>query len=102
MTQSTLWLGVGLIGQALFFMRFLVQWIASEYSRRSVLPRAFWYFSILGGVTLLAYAVHQRDIVFIIGQGTGLLIYGRNIALSRRPAERAELPPGPVERAAGC
>lgn len=92
MTPSTIWLAIGLLGQALFSMRFLVQWIVSEYSRRSVLPQAFWYFSVLGGVTLLAYAIHQRDIVFIIGQGMGLLIYARNIMLSRQPA-------GAVERA---
>jgi lipid-A-disaccharide synthase-like uncharacterized protein len=84
MTPTTVWLGIGLIGQALFFMRFLVQWIASEYRRRSVLPRAFWYFSILGGLTLFIYAIHQRDIVFTIGQGTGLIIYARNIMLSRK------------------
>jgi lipid-A-disaccharide synthase-like uncharacterized protein len=92
MTYSTIWLGVGLIGQALFFMRFLVQWIASERSRRSVVPRAFWYFSILGGMTLLAYAVHQRDIVFIIGQATGLFIYTRNIYLSRPQARLSNEP----------
>jgi len=86
MTPTTVWLGVGLIGQALFFMRFLVQWIASEYQRRSVLPHSFWYFSILGGLTLFIYAVHQRDIVFMIGQGTGLIIYFRNIVLTRRTA----------------
>ncbi|RWP27035.1 lipid-A-disaccharide synthase N-terminal domain-containing protein [Mesorhizobium sp.] len=91
MTSSTIWLGIGLLGQALFSMRFLVQWIVSEYSRRSILPQAFWYFSVLGGVTLLAYAIHQREIVFIIGQAMGLLIYARNIMLSRQPAavERA-------------
>ncbi|MEQ1952248.1 lipid-A-disaccharide synthase N-terminal domain-containing protein [Mesorhizobium sp. CN2-181] len=83
MTSSTIWLGIGLVGQALFFMRFLVQWIASERSRRSVVPRAFWYFSILGGLTLLAYAIRQRDIVFTIGQATGIFIYTRNIYLSR-------------------
>ena len=92
MTYSTIWLGVGLIGQALFFMRFLVQWIASERSRRSVVPRAFWYFSILGGMTLLAYAVHQRDIVFTIGQATGLFIYMRNIYLSRPQARLSNEP----------
>lgn len=86
MTSSAIWLGVGLVGQALFFMRFLVQWIASERSRRSVVPRAFWYFSILGGLTLLAYAIRQQDVVFIVGQATGLLIYGRNIYLSRPAA----------------
>jgi len=92
MTYSTIWLGVGLIGQALFFMRFLVQWIASERNRRSVVPRAFWYFSILGGMTLLAYAVHQRDVVFIIGQATGLFIYTRNIYLSRPQARLSNEP----------
>ena len=84
MTYSTVWLGIGLMGQALFFMRFFVQWIASERKGQSVIPRAFWYFSILGGLTLLVYAVHQRDIVFTIGQATGVFIYGRNIVLSRR------------------
>ncbi|TIL83427.1 MAG: hypothetical protein E5Y76_02400 [Mesorhizobium sp.] len=86
-----MWLGIGLLGQALFSMRFVVQWIVSEYSRRSILPQAFWYFSVLGGVTLLAYAIHQREIVFITGQAMGLLIYARNIMLSRQPAavERA-------------
>jgi lipid-A-disaccharide synthase-like uncharacterized protein len=84
MTTTAIWVGVGLFGQSLFFMRFLVQWVASERSRRSVLPGAFWYFSILGGVTLLAYAVYQGDPVFIIGQGTGLLIYTRNVMLNRQ------------------
>jgi lipid-A-disaccharide synthase-like uncharacterized protein len=87
MTSATIWLGVGLIGQALFFMRFLVQWIASEYQRRSVLPRSFWYFSIVGGLILFIYAVYQRDIVFMIGQGAGLIIYSRNIVLTRRAVE---------------
>jgi lipid-A-disaccharide synthase-like uncharacterized protein len=84
MTYSTVWLGIGLVGQTLFFMRFFVQWIASERKGQSVIPSAFWYFSILGGLTLLVYAVHQRDIVFTIGQATGVFIYGRNIVLSKR------------------
>jgi lipid-A-disaccharide synthase-like uncharacterized protein len=93
MTTGTIWLLVGLAGQGLFFMRFLVQWVASERSRRSVVPRAFWYFSIGGGLMLLLYAIHQRDVVFIIGQSTGLLIYARNIKLSgsEEPAERHTL-----------
>ncbi|WP_248310326.1 lipid-A-disaccharide synthase N-terminal domain-containing protein [Bosea sp. 117] len=73
------WLVVGFIGQALFTGRFLVQWIASERARRSVVPVAFWTFSVLGGVTLLAYAIYRQDPVFIVGQAAGLLIYGRNI-----------------------
>jgi lipid-A-disaccharide synthase-like uncharacterized protein len=84
MKYTTVWLGIGLVGQALFFMRFFVQWIASERKGQSVIPKAFWYFSILGGLTLLTYAIHQRDVVFTIGQATGVFIYGRNIVLSKR------------------
>ena len=94
MTEASLWLGIGFLGQSLFFMRFFVQWIASEKSRKSVVPKAFWYFSVLGGMTLLAYAIYQRDIVFIIGQGSGLLIYIRNLMLTR---QHAALPDEAVE-----
>jgi len=94
MTYPTLWLGIGLMGQCLFFMRFLVQWIASERVRQSVVPRAFWYFSLLGGVTLLLYALHQRDVVFTIGQATGLLIYARNLFLSRPAVKLRPEPAG--------
>ena len=73
------WLAVGLIGQALFSARFIVQWLQSERIKKSVIPSAFWYFSMAGGITLLAYAIHRRDPVFIIGQGTGLIIYFRNL-----------------------
>jgi len=73
-----IWLGIGFLGQALFSMRFLVQWIASERARRSIIPNAFWIFSIAGGTTLLAYAIWRRDPVFIVGQGAGLFIYARN------------------------
>ena len=76
---ETLWLIIGFVGQAFFSARFLVQWIASERARRSVIPFAFWFFSIGGGVTLLAYAIYREDPVFIAGQGVGLLIYARNI-----------------------
>ena len=78
-----LWVLFGLLAQALFMMRFLVQWIASERARRSVVPVAFWYFSLAGGLTLLAYAVHRRDPVFILGQGLGTVIYLRNLWLIR-------------------
>ena len=73
------WLVVGLIGQGLFSARFFVQWLQSEKLKKSVIPSAFWYFSMAGGITLLAYAIHRRDPVFIIGQGTGLFIYFRNL-----------------------
>lgn len=83
----TIWLVVGFAGQALFTARFLVQWIASERRRKSVVPVAFWFLSLGGGLLLLTYAVSRRDPVFILGQSTGLVVYGRNLWLIRR--ERA-------------
>lgn len=74
-----LWLAIGFGGQVLFSMRFLIQWWRSECARRSVMPTAFWYFSLGGGLILLAYALHQRDPVFIVGQLTGVFIYARNL-----------------------
>ncbi|MBU2569959.1 MAG: lipid-A-disaccharide synthase N-terminal domain-containing protein [Gammaproteobacteria bacterium] len=79
MDHETLWLSVGLLGQALFSARFFVQWLQSERQKKSVFPVAFWYFSIGGGITLLAYAIHKEDPVFIIGQASGLFIYLRNL-----------------------
>ena len=83
----TLWLVIGFVGQILFAMRFLVQWFMSERRGRSIIPLAFWYFSIVGGATLFAYAIHREDPVFIVGQGGGLFIYFRNLQLVYR--ERA-------------
>lgn len=77
----TFWVTVGLIGQACFFMRFFVQWIASEKKGESVIPVHFWYFSILGSLILLAYAIHREDPVFILGQSLGSVIYVRNLVL---------------------
>lgn len=74
-----IWLMIGFGGQALFSARFLLQWIKSEQQKRSVIPIEFWYLSMLGGVTLLAYAVHKRDPVFIMGQLSGVFIYARNL-----------------------
>ena len=79
MTTEQVWLGVGLLGQALFSARFIVQLIASERRRESVIPRQFWYFSLGGGLTLLLYAMYRRDPVFIVGQGAGLFVYARNL-----------------------
>jgi lipid-A-disaccharide synthase-like uncharacterized protein len=75
------WLAVGFAAQLMFSMRFILQWLASERARRSIVPEAFWYFSFLGGVMLFAYAIYRMDPVFILGQGGGLLIYARNIHL---------------------
>ena len=84
MGRDTIWLVVGFMGQALFSARFLVQWVSSERRKRSVVPLAFWYFSVAGGATLLAYAIHRQDPVFIVGQFAGLFIYLRNLQLIYR------------------
>jgi lipid-A-disaccharide synthase-like uncharacterized protein len=81
--SDSAWLAIGFVGQGLFSMRFLVQWISSEREGRSVLPVAFWYLSIAGSLTLFAYALHRRDVVFTVGQATGVLIYARNLQLMR-------------------
>jgi lipid-A-disaccharide synthase-like uncharacterized protein len=77
--KNNIWLVIGFLGQALFSARFIVQWLKSEREKKSVFPVAFWYFSIAGGATLLAYAIHKDDPVFIVGQLTGLFIYFRNL-----------------------
>ena len=79
-----LWLAIGFGGQGLFSMRFLIQWWRSERARRSVIPVAFWYFSLGGGLTLLAYSIHKHDPVFILGQLTGVFIYARNLYFIHR------------------
>ncbi len=73
------WVLLGYVGQALFAMRFVVQWVASERVGRSVIPIAFWFFSIGGGLVLFVYALYIRDPVFILGQGLGLFVYLRNL-----------------------
>jgi lipid-A-disaccharide synthase-like uncharacterized protein len=89
MTTIRVWIAIGLLGQLLFSMRWLVQWVQSERRGRSITPTAFWYFSLAGGATLLAYALHRRDPVFILGQSAGLFIYVRNLYLIAR-ARRGE------------
>ena len=73
------WVILGFVAQGLFTMRFVVQWIASERARRSVVPSMFWFFSVGGGALLLVYALYRRDPVFIAGQALGLVVYLRNI-----------------------
>ena len=75
------WVIIGFCGQALFTARFIVQWLASEKVKKSVVPTMFWWFSLGGGAVLFVYALHRADPVFIVGQGAGLFIYLRNIYL---------------------
>ena len=76
-----IWLSLGFFGQLVFSMRFIVQWIASEKARESVIPIAFWYISLTGSALLFAYAMHRRDPVFMLGQGIGAIVYIRNLML---------------------
>ena len=87
MEISLSWLIVGFIGQIFFSARFILQWIYSEINKKSIIPLGFWFFSILGGITLLIYAIHRKDPVFIMGQAAGLLIYGRNLYFINKQAK---------------
>ena len=82
---------IGIAGQALFTMRFVVQWIATERARKSVFPTAFWFFSIGGGLLLFGYALAKRDPVFILGQGFGLFVYLRNLYFVYRERGSSDL-----------
>lgn len=73
------WLAVGFIAQAMFMMRFVIQWLASERIKQSIVPETFWYFSLAGGIMLLAYSLWRGDPVYILGQSLGTVIYARNI-----------------------
>jgi lipid-A-disaccharide synthase-like uncharacterized protein len=87
------WVVLGLVAQAMFTMRFVVQWIASEREGKSVIPIAFWFFSIGGGVLLLGYALYRKDLVFILGQAFGVFVYVRNLylVLKERDAETGKV-----------
>lgn len=82
------WIVLGFVAQACFTMRFVVQWLASEKARRSVMPVAFWFFSLFGGALLLIYAIQRKDPVFIAGQGLGLIVYIRNLWLIANEKKR--------------
>lgn len=84
LTSEQIWLGIGFFGQAMFFGRFFVQWLASEKAKKSVIPNSFWYFSIVGGVIVLVYSIYRKDPVFIAGQSIGVFIYLRNLYFIHR------------------
>jgi lipid-A-disaccharide synthase-like uncharacterized protein len=91
-TTDLIWHSIGMIGQCMFFMRFVVQWFASEKQKRSIVPDAFWYWSIAGGSIVLVYSIYQLNPVFILAQGSGLFIYFRNIYFIRRNKRMADMP----------
>ncbi len=87
--MNKFWLGLGFFAQLMFSARFLVQWLASERAGKSIMPLLFWYLSIAGSVLLLAYSIHRKDPVFILGQSMGIFIYTRNLYLIRREKKMA-------------
>jgi lipid-A-disaccharide synthase-like uncharacterized protein len=97
--DSLPWVVFGLLGQTAFFLRFLVQWLASERAGESMIPLSFWYLSLLGTVILLVYAVHRNEPVFLLGYLPNAFVYLRNLMLIRRKArgggdDTAPLPVG--------
>jgi lipid-A-disaccharide synthase-like uncharacterized protein len=80
------WIIIGFFGQFLFFMRFVVQWLASEKKKQVTIPKMFWYLSISGTLVILAYSIHRKDVVFIVAQVLSLFIYARNLSFERRMA----------------
>lgn len=89
------WLAIGFFGQGLFFMRWVVQWLASERSAQSRVPIAFWYMSLIGGLITLTYAIYRKDPVFIAGQSVGSFVYFRNLMLIHRPSRTSLAEPAP-------
>ncbi|SHN12082.1 Uncharacterized N-terminal domain of lipid-A-disaccharide synthase [Pseudomonas asturiensis] len=85
--SETLWLILGFVGQAVFTGRFVLQWLYSEFKKRSVIPVGFWYLSMLGSSILLIYAIYRQDPVFIAGQAFGLIVYMRNLQLISQQAK---------------
>jgi lipid-A-disaccharide synthase-like uncharacterized protein len=91
-TRLDWWVILGLVAQGLFTMRFVVQWIASERVGRSVIPLAFWWFSVSGGLLLLVYALYRKDPVFILGQSFGVFVYLRNLYFVLRERKQKASP----------
>ena len=79
-----IFLTIGFLGQGIFASRFVIQWIYSEKKGQSAIPIIFWYLSVIGGLTLLVYAIYRLDPVIIMGQSFGVLIYIRNLILIYR------------------
>ncbi|MER3424928.1 MAG: lipid A biosynthesis protein [Nitrospiraceae bacterium] len=89
---ETIWVAIGFLGQGIFFMRWVVQWLASERSAESRVPIGFWYMSLVGGLITLAYAIYRKDPVFIAGQSVGSFVYLRNLMLIHKPSQPSTPP----------
>lgn len=90
MSTENIWIAIGFLGQGIFFMRWVVQWLASERSAESRVPIGFWYLSMVGGLITLAYAIYRKDPVFIAGQSIGTFVYLRNLMLIQKQSTSRE------------
>jgi lipid-A-disaccharide synthase-like uncharacterized protein len=88
--REILWILFGFSGQILFSLRFIIQWLASEKAKKTVIPQSFWIYSILGSIVLSTYAIYRKDPVFILGQLPSVFIYFRNILLNKRNSKQAQ------------
>ncbi len=86
---SVVWVGIGFGGQICFFGRMFVQWVVSEKKKESVVPEIFWWLSLFGGVALFTYFVWRRDLIGVLGQSSGVVIYARNLRLIHKRRKRA-------------
>jgi lipid-A-disaccharide synthase-like uncharacterized protein len=86
--REILWILFGFSGQILFSLRFIIQWLASEKAKKTVIPQSFWIYSILGSIVLSTYAIYRKDPVFILGQLPSVFIYFRNILLNKRNSKQ--------------
>lgn len=90
--RDPFWEATALVGEVVFGGRFILQWIVSEIKKRSYVPTAFWYMSIVGSIILLAYFIHNRQPVMIVTFALQILIYGRNLRLIKNFAGKGEHP----------
>ena len=79
--QEFVWVAFGTLGQLVFFSRWIIQWFSSEKNKLSVIPLAFWWCSLLGGIITLIYAKHIGSFPFMLAQGIGIIVYSRNLIL---------------------
>ena len=79
--QEFVWVAFGTLGQLVFFSRWIIQWLSSEKNKSSVIPVAFWWCSLLGGIITLIYAKHIESFPFMLAQGIGIIVYSRNLIL---------------------
>jgi len=91
--QEPVWTTVGFVGQAVFGGRFIVQWVVSEYKKRSHVPTSFWFMSLVGSIILLVYSIHRNEPIFILGFSLNTLIYIRNIHFIFKHSGSGEVTP---------